>query len=207
MTVTCPECGFNHEAHNTAQCIEKLREALAATQDALKVSQGELKAVRSLLDQQQFQLYFNGQTEKPHLNGWWLSLEKGRQDVLHEDKWVLADAAFEAGVIAGINGAERKKLPYSKTAKGKHELDEAMKGLTELQVKIAQKFPAQQRAEGADYLRRGVDVIIKLQDEIPEAEPWAIIHEESSYWIDTCNTKELAMELAQQLGLKVVFAD
>lgn len=30
-------------------------------------------------------------------NTWYLSLEKGRQKVLQEDKWMLADAAFKAG--------------------------------------------------------------------------------------------------------------
>lgn len=204
MTVTCPECGFNHEAHNTAQCIEKLREALAATQDALKVSQGELKAVRSLLDQQQFQLYFNGQAEKPYFNGWWLSLEKGRQDVLHQDRWSLADAAFEAGVVAGINAAERKKLPKHLTAMGKNEISEAMKGLTPAQAEVAARFPFEQRAEGADLLRRGVEVYIMKQTEIPEAQPWAIIHEEKDFWIEACETEEAAVALALQLGLKIV---
>lgn len=31
-------------------------------------------------------------------NQWWLSLPKGRRDVLIEDKWRLAEAAFDAGV-------------------------------------------------------------------------------------------------------------
>ena len=30
-------------------------------------------------------------------NGWFLALEKGRRDVLVENKWMLADAAFVAG--------------------------------------------------------------------------------------------------------------
>lgn len=30
-------------------------------------------------------------------NGWFLSLEEGRQAVLRDDKWMLAEAAFEAG--------------------------------------------------------------------------------------------------------------
>ncbi len=30
-------------------------------------------------------------------NQWFLSLEEGRQEVLREDKWLLASAAFEAG--------------------------------------------------------------------------------------------------------------
>lgn len=30
-------------------------------------------------------------------NEWWLSLPEGRQKVLIEDKWMLANAAFEAG--------------------------------------------------------------------------------------------------------------
>ena len=31
------------------------------------------------------------------LNQWFLSLAPGRQAILVEDKWMLADAAFEAG--------------------------------------------------------------------------------------------------------------
>lgn len=30
-------------------------------------------------------------------NEWFMSLPEGRQKVLREDKWVLANAAFEAG--------------------------------------------------------------------------------------------------------------
>lgn len=30
-------------------------------------------------------------------NKWFLSLEKGRQDILKEDKWILAENAFNAG--------------------------------------------------------------------------------------------------------------
>jgi hypothetical protein len=36
--------------------------------------------------------------QAPCLNDWFLSLEPGRQSVLREDKWMLANAAFEAGL-------------------------------------------------------------------------------------------------------------
>lgn len=32
-------------------------------------------------------------------NQWFLSLEIGRRDILLEDKWALASAAFEAGFL------------------------------------------------------------------------------------------------------------
>lgn len=34
---------------------------------------------------------------RPNVNDWFLSLPEGRQAVLREDKWMLAQAAFEAG--------------------------------------------------------------------------------------------------------------
>lgn len=41
----------------------------------------------------------------PTLNQWFLGLEKGRQDVLKGDKWMLADASYQDGVTAGANPA------------------------------------------------------------------------------------------------------
>lgn len=36
-------------------------------------------------------------------NEWYLSLEKDRQQVLRDDKWMMANAAFEAGQINKTN--------------------------------------------------------------------------------------------------------
>lgn len=39
-------------------------------------------------------------------NAWFLTLEKGRQEILKDDKWLLADSAYEAGVIEGKRAAD-----------------------------------------------------------------------------------------------------
>jgi hypothetical protein len=40
------------------------------------------------------------------MNDWFLSLPKGRQDILKDDKWMLAGAAFQAGMEIGEKGAK-----------------------------------------------------------------------------------------------------
>ncbi|TWI48027.1 hypothetical protein IQ22_04220 [Pseudomonas duriflava] len=40
------------------------------------------------------------QPKLPTLNQWFLSLEEGRQAVLREDKWMLAENAYQAGIEA-----------------------------------------------------------------------------------------------------------
>lgn len=43
------------------------------------------------------------------LNEWFLSLPEGRQDILKEDKWMLAEAAFQAGREAAEAGDARER--------------------------------------------------------------------------------------------------
>lgn len=43
-------------------------------------------------------------------NEWWISLPVGRQLVLIEDKWMLADNAFQAGQALGIKNHAGQKL-------------------------------------------------------------------------------------------------
>lgn len=43
-------------------------------------------------------------------NDWWLSLPAGRQKVLIEDKWILADNAFQAAQALGIKAHDGQKL-------------------------------------------------------------------------------------------------
>lgn len=44
----------------------------------------------------------DGGPERPlSFNEWFLSLPAGRQEVLREDKWMLAEAAFSAGIEQG----------------------------------------------------------------------------------------------------------
>lgn len=45
-----------------------------------------------------------------NFNEWWLSLPSGRQKVLIEDKWMLADNAFQAAQTLGIKANEGQKL-------------------------------------------------------------------------------------------------
>jgi hypothetical protein len=45
-----------------------------------------------------------------NFNEWWLSLPSGRQKVLIEDKWMLADNAFQAAQTLGIKAHEGQKL-------------------------------------------------------------------------------------------------
>lgn len=43
-------------------------------------------------------------------NDWWLSLSSSRQKVLIEDKWMLADNAFQAAKSQGIKNHDGQKL-------------------------------------------------------------------------------------------------
>lgn len=40
-------------------------------------------------------------------NQWFLSLEEGRQAVLRDDKWMLAGAAWDAGLTAGRDAIKK----------------------------------------------------------------------------------------------------
>lgn len=48
----------------------------------------------------------SSQTSPTALNDWFLSLPKGRQDILKDDKWMLAEAAFRAGLELGEKKAK-----------------------------------------------------------------------------------------------------
>ena len=43
-------------------------------------------------------------------NEWWISLPVGRQLVLIEDKWMLADNSFQAAQTLGIKNHDGQKL-------------------------------------------------------------------------------------------------
>jgi len=44
-----------------------------------------------------------GDTVDSAMNQWFLSLPEERQKILAQDKWMLANAAFAAGRVAGRN--------------------------------------------------------------------------------------------------------
>lgn len=54
-------------------------------------------------------------------NEWYLSLEKCRQQVLRDDKWMLANAAFEAGQINKTNLQEAVEEVLEKELYGAYD--------------------------------------------------------------------------------------
>jgi|GEM_PF-3794888 len=62
------------------------------------------------------------------------------------------------------------------------------------------------RAQMANYLAAGVDVVIGPQTECgPDVPPIAIaVASDQAFWIDCCETADAAKSRAQELGLRVV---
>lgn len=76
---------------------EKLRDLLLRTV-AAEFGYGEWPAEEEFQDALSQQAdAAPAQDERSDLNDWFLSLPHGRQMILREDKWMLANAAFEAG--------------------------------------------------------------------------------------------------------------
>lgn len=76
--------------------------------------------------------------------------------------------------------------------------------LTKIQQKHVDSTPPAFRAEMAGYLADCVDVVIHLQDAVPDVGRFAVAVRDSGFWVDCCVTKEDAALLATQLGLRVV---
>lgn len=70
---------------------------------------------------------------------------------------------------------------------------------------VASAFP-ECRAEMTRYLKAGVDVQVRPQTECgPDVPAIAIsVASDPSFWIDCCDTIELARSRATELGLRVV---
>lgn len=70
---------------------------------------------------------------------------------------------------------------------------------------VAAVFP-EVKAQMERYLAAGVEVVIGPQSECgPDVPPIAIaVAADQSFWIDCCDTKELAHDRAVALGLRVV---
>ena len=79
-----------------------------------------------------------------------------------------------------------------------------MMQLTSSQKKHVDSTPPVFRAEMAGFLADCVDVVIHLQDAVPDVGRFAVAVRDSGFWIDCCDTKEEAALLATQLGLRVV---
>lgn len=78
--------------------------------------------------------------------------------------------------------------------------------LTPIQIAhVAAVFP-EVKAQMETYLAEGVDVVIGPQDECgPDVPPIAIaVASDQAFWIDCCETVEIAKMRAQELGLNVV---
>lgn len=85
-----------------------------------------------------------------------------------------------------------------------HLLKESM--LTPTQAEHVASVSPLCRAEMTKYLEDGVNVVIKPQwAEEPDGPPIAIaVASDPSFWIDLCDSIELARERATALGLHVV---
>jgi hypothetical protein len=55
---------------------------------------------------------------KRDVNDWFLALEPGRQQVLVEDKWMLAGAAYKAGIELALAEVTRCEAYIAERAKG-----------------------------------------------------------------------------------------
>lgn len=76
--------------------------------------------------------------------------------------------------------------------------------ITDAQQSFLAKVPARLHAQYVDLFARRVEVVIQLQDEVPEVPKYAICAvEQPEFWIDCCDTAREAAELAKTLGLVV----
>lgn len=81
---------------------------------------------------------------------------------------------------------------------------ELIEGLTAVQSEFVRKVPYA-KAEIADYLRRGVEVAVVRNTEVPEAPAFALdVVENPSFWIDCFSTPEEAKVFAGKVGLILV---
>lgn len=76
-------------------------------------------------------------------------------------------------------------------------------GLTNAQLAFMQEVNDSKK-DVADYLRRGVQVQVVPNDEVPEAPPFALdVVENPSFWIGCFDSKEQATAMALALGLRL----
>lgn len=77
--------------------------------------------------------------------------------------------------------------------------------LTPLQQEFINSVYPECRVEMTDYLKRGVEVFVRRQTECgDDVPPYSIgVVENPAFWIDCCETEQLAIERAKTLGLHV----
>jgi hypothetical protein len=85
----------------SADAYERIESALRVYETNLKLVREEYTKLLDRTERLQAELLNDIEQvrypNKAELNDWFLSLPEGRQKVLVEDKWMLAEAAFEAG--------------------------------------------------------------------------------------------------------------
>ncbi|MCI3206431.1 MULTISPECIES: hypothetical protein [Pandoraea] len=80
----------------------------------------------------------------------------------------------------------------------------SINGLTAAQVAhVAKVFP-ECREDMAKYLISGAEVLVVQQDEVHQALPQAIVVIGTAFWVDCCDTRAEAVNLAESLGLVVL---
>lgn len=81
--------------------------------------------------------------------------------------------------------------------------------LTVTQTKLLMQVNPFVRNEIKNYLKQGAEVVIyKQNDAGPDVPPFAIaIKDRQDFWIDCCDTVDLAIKKAVDLGLKVCFSE
>ena len=106
----------------------------------------------------------------PTLNEWFLSLEDGRQAVLRDDKWMLADNAFEAGKaisseeLMRLNGALKINLD---------RINDMDARIAEL---VAERDLALRSSSGGQYRLLEDDDLVGEEDESlhDDAQSWSV---------------------------------
>lgn len=107
--------------------------------------------------------------------------------------------------VAIVLAAEVRRL-RDQAADAGHQAGEAnvLNGLNFAQFNFMRGVE-DDRATVADYLRRGVDVYVIQNIEVPEVAPFVLVVAESpGFWIECFDTPELARELATKIGLRVI---
>jgi hypothetical protein len=79
-----------------------------------------------------------------------------------------------------------------------------LKGLSDSQIMHVMGVSSEVRESMSKHLLAGSEVVIRRQNECPELGDFAIcVVGEDDYWIECCNSNEVARNLAATLGLKI----
>jgi len=124
------------------------------------------------------------------------------------DSWAsnprIRPQPLTARSVCGLLAAEVRRLRGQSPAVAMVRSDSAiLEGLNYSQLDFMRTIK-HCRMEIADYLRRGVEVAIVPNTEVPEAPPFALdVVENPSFWLDCFSSAEEARETAIKVGLRV----